>query len=125
MFAKCFQLAFISESTFHMYQKNYLAPQIHSLWNEMQAQLFENLKDQPVIVSRDGQMDSPGFLAKTCTYTLMHAELDYVLHVEVVDVRHSQLKSTVMEKVCCQRALDFLMAWLNVVELVCDASSKL
>ena len=125
LFAKCFQLAFISESTFHVYQKNYLAPQIHSLWNEMQAQLFENLKDQPVIVSGDGQMDSPGFSVKTCTYTLMHAELDYVLHVEVVDVRHSQLKSTVMEKVGCQRALDFLMARVNVVELVSDASSQI
>ena len=63
----------------------------------MQTEMFANLEDQLVIVSSDGQMDYPGFSAKNCTYTLMHAELDYVLHVEVVDVRHSQLKSTVME----------------------------
>ena len=55
----------------------------------------------------------------------MHAELDYILHVELVDVRHSQLKSSVMEKVGCQRAMTFLMEKLPVVELVTDASSQL
>ena len=48
-----------------------------------------------------------------------------VLHVEVVDVRHSQLKSVVMEKVGCERALDFLMGKLKVTELVSDASSQI
>ena len=55
----------------------------------------------------------------------MHAELDYVLHVEVDDVRHSQLKSFVMEKVGCERALDFLMGKLKVTELVSGASSQI
>ena len=55
----------------------------------MQEKMFEALGDQPVIVSRDGQMDSPRFSAKNCTYALMHATSDYVLGVEVVDVRHS------------------------------------
>jgi hypothetical protein len=70
-------------------------------------------------------MDSPGFSAKKCVYTLMHEELDYVLHVEVVDVRHAQLKSVVMEKVGCEWAMDFLMQKLSVQELVTDASSQL
>ena len=55
----------------------------------------------------------------------MNAEQDYVLHVEVVDVRHSQHKSSVMEKVGCQRALDSLMENVTVVELVTDASSQI
>ena len=71
--------------------------------------MFSVLVNQPVVLAGDGQMDSPGFSAKNCVYTLMHAELDYVLHVELVDVRHSQLKSAVMEKVGCERALDFVM----------------
>ena len=91
----------------------------------MQNEIFMNLGDQPVVISGDGQMDSPGFCAKNCTYTMMHEELDYVLHVELVDVRHSQLKSAVMEKIGCQRALDFLMAKINIGELVTDASSQI
>ena len=57
----------------------------------------------------------------------MHAELDYVLHVEVDDVHvaHSQLKSFVMEKVGCERALDFFMGKLKVTELVSGASSQI
>ena len=125
LFSKCFRLAFFSASTFHQYQKKYLAPQVHSWWNVMESAIFTSLGDQPVIVAGDGQMDSPGFSAKNCTYTLMHVELDYVLHVKVVDVRHSQLKSVVMEKVGCERALDFLMGKLKVTELVSDASSQI
>ena len=125
LFAKCFGLAFISSSTFGRYQKKFLARPVHYWWNTMQEKMFEALGDQPVIVSGDGQMDSPGFSAKNCTYTLMHATSDYVLGVEVVDVRHSQLKSVVMEKVGCERALDNLMGKVNVVELVTDASSQI
>jgi hypothetical protein len=55
----------------------------------------------------------------------MHEDLNYVLHIELVDVRHSQLKSAVMERVGCERALDFLMQKLKVDEFVTDASSQL
>jgi hypothetical protein len=44
----------------------------------------------------------------------MHEELDYVLHVEVVDVRHAQLKSVVMEKVGCEwRKLGVNGQWIS------------
>ena len=55
----------------------------------------------------------------------MHTSLEYMLHVEVVDVRHAQMKSTVMEKVGCQRALDTIKQKLNVVEVVTDACSQI
>ena len=55
----------------------------------------------------------------------MHETTDYILAVEVVDVRHSQLKSVAMKKVCCEKALDSLMGRLQVIELVTDASSQI
>ena len=125
LFSKCLSLAFFGSSSFHQYQKLYLAPQIHLWWADMQEKIFSSLGTQPVVVAGDGQMDSPGFSAKNCVYTLMHEELDYVLHVEVVDVRHAQMKSVVMEKVGCEWAMDFLMQKLSVQELVTDASSQL
>ena len=69
LFSKCFGLAFISSSTFGRYQKKFLARSVDYWWNAMQEKMFEALGDQPV-------MDSPGFLAKNYTYTLMHATSD-------------------------------------------------
>ena len=43
----------------------------------------------------------------------------------MVDVRHFQLKSSVMESVGCERALEFLMKEWSIQELVTNASSKL
>ena len=56
---------------------------------------------------------SPEFCAKNCVYRLMHEELNYILHIELVDIWHSQLKSAGMERVGCERALDFLMQKLK------------
>ena len=125
LFTKTLSLVFFSSSTFHKYQRKSLAPVIHNWWKDMQEDMFQVLGQQPVVVAGDGQMDSPGFSAKNCVYTLMHEDLHYILHLELVDVRHAKLKSTVMERIGCERALDFLMKKLNVVELVTDASSQL
>ena len=125
LLAKSLHLAFISSTTFLTYQKKYLAPQIHHMWKSTQLQMFEALGDQPVVVAGDGQMDSPGFSAKYCTYSLMHGTLDYILQVEIVDVRQAQLKSTVMEKVGCERALDAVLRHINVKEVVTDASGQI
>ena len=43
----------------------------------------------------------------------------------MVDVRHSQLKSAVMEKDGCERNLHFLMKKLSIDEIVTDASSRI
>ena len=125
LFSKCMSLAFFSPPTFHQYQRKYLIPLVNSWWKDMQERMFSVLVNQPVVLAGDGQMDSPGFSAKNCVYTLMHAKLDYVLHVELVDVWHSQLKSAVMEKVGCERALNFVMKKLSIEELVTDSSSQL
>ncbi|CAB3982210.1 Hypothetical predicted protein [Paramuricea clavata] len=64
----------------------------------MQNRMFQSLENKSVVLSGDGQMDSPGHSAKNCVYTLMEAESDYVIHLEVVDVRHCQLKSACMKR---------------------------
>ena len=124
LYAKCFHLAFISYSTFLRCQKKFLIRTVNEWWTNMQGMMFKTIGSQPIVISGDGQMDSPGFSAKNCTYTLMHVTTDYILAVEFVDVRHSQLKSAVMEKVGCERALDSFMAKVNIEELVTDASSQ-
>jgi hypothetical protein len=44
----------------------------------LQEQMFSTLEEQSAVVAGDGQMDSPGFCAKNCVYTLMHEDLNYV-----------------------------------------------
>ena len=55
----------------------------------------------------------------------MHDTMYYILQVEVLQVRQSQLKSVAMGKVGCERALDALMSKLNIQELVTDASGQI
>ena len=87
--------------------------------------MHKNLKDEPVIVAGDVQMDSPGHCAKYCVYTMRHERFKYILNMDVVDVREADGKSACMEKVGCKRALDGLMKVMNVVELVTDANSQI
>ena len=111
LFAKSLELGFFSKSSF---QKHYQFQQIHSFWTHMQKEMFKNLEDKSVKVSGDGQMDSPGHSAKNCIYILMEVDSNYILHVEVVNVRHSQLESACMEKVGCQHALDVFMPRVQI-----------
>ena len=77
------------------------------------------------MVSCDGQMNSPEFCAKFYTYSVMHDTMYYILQVEVLQVRQSQLKSVAMGKVGCERALDALMRKRNIQELVTDAYGQI
>ena len=49
----------------------------------------------------------------------------YIVHIENVDVRQSQMKSTVMEKIGCNNALLFLLQSIDISEFVTDANSQI
>ena len=67
-------------------------------------------------------MDSPGFSAKYCTYTVMEHESSEILCMVFVDKRNTNLKSTNMESYGFERALDFLLGHGVIVkEVVTDA----
>ena len=67
-------------------------------------------------------MDSPGFSAEYCTYTMMDVETREILDIQIVNKRELQLNSVIMEKEGCRRGLDSLKAEkLNISELVTDA----
>ena len=74
------------------------------------------------VVCGDGRMDSPGFSAKYCVYTMMEHYLNVIVDLEVVDKREAGGTSTLMEKMGCKRLLERMMHSLNLGELVTDAS---
>lgn len=51
-----------------------------------------------LVLCGDGRMDSPGFSAKYCLYTMMDQYLNVIIDLEVVDKREAGGTSTLMEK---------------------------
>ena len=64
----------------------------------MRGKLVIEFQNEELVVSGDGQCDSPGFSAKNLCYFLMEVVLEYILEVEVLDKRHVGMKSSTMEK---------------------------
>lgn len=117
-------LAFLSHSTYFRIQRLYLLPAVDEWWGWIRSQLMDEFRDQDVLVSGDGQCDSPGFNAKNLCYFVMEVSSDYIIHVEIVDKRHVNLLSNNMEKEGLKKSLKKIQDDLNVVELVTDASSS-
>ena len=70
----------------------------------------------------DGRMDSPGFSAKLCTYTLMEYTSNDILVMVLIDKRNADFKSTNMEVIGFEKAMDYLIVkGLKISEVVTDA----
>ena len=85
LFARCLNMNFISSTTFHLIQTFYVVPSIKELWAEMKGKIWNIFQKEHLVLCGDGRMDSPGFSAKYCLYTMMDHFLDLIVDVEVVD----------------------------------------
>ena len=125
LMAKFFNLQFISSSTYYRVQRLYAIPGIEEWWQWMSGILIKDLENTEVILSGDGQCDSPGHNAKYLCYFLMDSVKSYIIHVEVTDKRTVGGTSTNMEREALRKALQKLQHVLSIVEVVTDASSSL
>ena len=123
LFARCLNMNFILSTTFHRIQTFYVNPSIKELWGDMKERIWNLFEKELLVVCGDGQMDSPGFSAKYCLYTMMDHFLDLIVDVEVVDKREAGGTSSLMEKMGCKRILERMVGILNLQEVVTDASS--
>ena len=80
----------------------------------MRAELIDEFQNKELVVSGDGQCDSPGFSAKNLCYYLMEIVSEYILEVEVLDKRHVGMKSSTMETRALKNALERLKSIANV-----------
>jgi len=85
-------MKFMSYTPFYDIQRANLIPVIMETWKTHQQCLFAELRhtENPLRLCGDGRMDSPGFSAKYCCYTLMDMDTDKVLTFAVVDVREAR-----------------------------------
>lgn len=99
-----------------------MLPSIRELWDKMKEIIWKVFENDVIVVCGDGRMDSPGFSAKYCVYTMMEHSLNVIVDLEVVDKREAGGTSTLMGKMGCKRLLERMMNRLNLGELVTDAS---
>ena len=99
-----------------------MIPVVTEWWKWQQEKIFEELKDQELVVAGDGQCDSPGFTAKNLCYYLMDLTTSYVIELEVLDKRKTNMKSVMMEKQALQNLL-WLRRLLTIPDVVTDASA--
>ncbi|XP_070548070.1 uncharacterized protein [Ptychodera flava] len=122
LFAKIMNLGFVSKSTYYKIQKHYLVPCIDEYWLSHQHQVLEKYKDKEIVILGDGRMDSPGYCAQYCSYTVMENESKDILSIVTMDKRQTEKKSTNLEKACFESSMTQLQAQgLEIKEVVTDA----
>ena len=122
LLAKGMNLNYISSSIFSRIQSLYALPNIRDLWDRMKEVVWKVFENDVLVLCGDGRMDSSGFSAKYCVYTMIEHYLNIIVDLEVVDKREAGGTSTLMEKMGCKRLLERMMNSLNLGEIVTDAS---
>lgn len=70
-------------------------------------------------------MDSPGFCAQYCTYSIMENQTKQIIAIENIDKRETNRNSVVMEKEGFIRACDRLCQEVTLTEVCTDASTQI
>ena len=91
-----------------------MIPAVPKWWKWQQEKIFEELKDQELVVAGDGQCDSTGFMAKNLCYYLLDVTTSYIIEREVLDKRETNMKSGMMEKQALQNSLLRLRRLLTI-----------
>lgn len=124
-FARFLGLSFISSSSFFRFQKHYCIPVVDEWWKWQQSKVQSKLKGKNLVVSGDGQCDSPGYSAKNLCYYLMEMDTSYIIDLQIMDKRQTGLKSPNMERDALKIILERLKNVLSIIEVVTDASSSI
>ena len=125
MLFKFLNLGILSCSTFNRITRLYAVPAIEEWWAKMQDEMFTLLKGQELIVGGDGRNDSPGHSSTYCQYTFMDTFSNLIIHQELIDVREADHKSPNMEKIGCQRGLEYLIDNVIIHGIVTDSHPQI
>ena len=89
-------------------------------WETEPLEIFRDLhsKGQPIRLVGDGRSDSPGFLAKYCTYSMTDMITQKVIAFAMVEVTETGGSSTNMEVLGFERCLKQLLDNGFVVEAI-------
>ncbi|KAG1928002.1 hypothetical protein F2P79_023847, partial [Pimephales promelas] len=119
-------MGIVEQSTFFKIQDTYCVDTIKDFWDTHRAGVVSRLQSKDnVVVLVDGRMDSPGFCAQYCTYTIMENDTKEILSLVNVDKRETQRNSVIMEKEGFIRSFDQLYHEVKLAEVCTDAHSQI
>ncbi|XP_065133775.1 uncharacterized protein [Paramisgurnus dabryanus] len=123
---KFMNMGMVERSTFFRIQDSYCVDTIKEFWDEKRAAVITQLKSKgPVVALGDARMDSPGFCAQYCTYSVMDNGSKQIICMVNIDKRETMRNSVIMEKEGFMRAFDKLCEELNIEEFCTDAHSQI
>ncbi|KAJ0060515.1 hypothetical protein NL108_014994 [Boleophthalmus pectinirostris] len=123
---KFMNMGMIDPTTFHKIQDDFCVDNITNFWKKDTEGIINELKEKDsVVLLGDGRMDSPGFCAQYCTYTMMDNDTKKIVYMHSSDKRETQRNSVTVEKHCFLKCMDEIMKDLTVKEVCTDAHSQI
>lgn len=124
---KLMNMGMMGRSTFFKIQDTYCVDAIKNFWEEKRHAIISRLQPKPsVVVLGDGRMDSPGFCAQYCTYSVMENDSKEIISMVTVDKRETARNSVIMEKEGFIWTFDVLRQDLaNLSEICTDAHNQI
>ncbi|XP_073716032.1 uncharacterized protein [Misgurnus anguillicaudatus] len=112
----------VDRATFFRVQDAYCVDTIREFWHDCRSTIISGLKSKDSVVAlADGRMDSPGFCAQFCTYTVMENDTKQIISVVNIDKRETKRISVNMEKEGFIRSFDKLRQEVKLTEICTDA----
>ncbi|KAK7901331.1 hypothetical protein WMY93_018100 [Mugilogobius chulae] len=118
-------MGMVARTTFFSIQDAYCVETIEDFWEESRASVISGLQQDEVVALGDGRMDSPGFSAQYCTYTVMDNHTKKIIQVANTDKRETQGNSTIMEKAAFIQCVDRLRDEITLSEMCTDAHAQI
>ena len=101
------QIPIITKKKFYLLGRTWLFPVISTKYRTMKESTLSELKNSnDLMLSGDGQFDSPGYSAKYCTYTMMQCETNKVIDFFII--QKGQYDGE-LEKQACEELLNILI----------------
>ncbi|CAL9705808.1 unnamed protein product [Knipowitschia caucasica] len=122
---KYMNMGMVAKSTFYRIQAEYCHDVIESFWEEKRSAVIAEVHDRSVVALGDGRMDSPGFSAQYCTYTLMDNETKKIMSIKTEDKRLCGRISTIMEREAFIKSFNQLKGEVNLTEVCTDAHTQI
>lgn len=91
-------------------------------WVSVTTLVFSCFSNVP---TGDGRMDSPGFCAQYCSYSVMDNDTKKIISIVNIDKRETARNSVAMEKEGFLRTFDDLCRNVKLTEICTDANTQI
>ncbi|XP_069594994.1 uncharacterized protein [Ranitomeya imitator] len=107
----------IDKTTYYKNQSMYLFPAINHHWKEEQKAVIQNIRERPLCLAGDRQLDNPGFSPKYSVYSLMDVASKKICSFSVEPVTPEETLED-SEKVGFQKAMGELQTMNAEVKMI-------